>query len=191
MVSTSLCYLVIILSFIINYLYGFEIYDGIVNTRVQSATYLTSAVTKILITIEIRNYGEEDVDKYLITLPSDLDINLAFIEIYDSDKNRLQIDRESINNIDKIDDLIKSSTIFYIVELPQILKADNGKSSQQLKLTIAYIHQLNPLPKQIKKSSKQFVTYSANKYFYSPYKTEKLGTKYTFASDKFKSFTKL
>jgi len=36
----------------------------------------------------------------------------------------------------------------------------------------------------------QFVVFEANKHFYSPYPTEKLGTKYTFASDKFKSYSK-
>merc|ERR1712154_462156 len=80
-------------------------------------------------------------------------------------------------------------SVFYVVELPEPLKSDNG-DSQQLKFTVAYIHQLTALPKQIKKTSKQFVVYQANKYFYSPYKTEKFGTKYTFASDKFKSYTK-
>ncbi len=102
---------------------------------------------------------------------------------------------ERETNIDfssiKISQHTLDHSIFYSVELPQILASDNGKTSQQLKFTIAYVHQLEPLPKQIKKTSKQFVVYQANKYFYSPYKTEKLGTKYTFASDKFKSYTKL
>ena len=103
----------------------------------------------------------------------------------DNDKNRLQFERES--HIDNIDDAIQSDCVLYAVDLPDTLKPDN---SQTLKLTIAYIHQLNPLPQKIKKQSKQFMVYEANKYFYSPYKTEKLGTKYTFASDKFKSYTK-
>ena len=178
----------VIIIFLSGYLNGLELYDGIINTRVQSATYLTNAITKILITIEIKNYGSDNTDKYILSLPKEIQSNLAFIEVYDSNKNRLQTDIET--NIDGISNEIAENTEFYVVELPEMLKSDNGKSSQQLKLTIAYIHQLNPLPKQIKKTSKQFVTYQANKYFYSPYKTEKLGTKYSFASDKFKSYTK-
>eukprot|EP01084_Bolivina_argentea_P232892 392401_1 len=184
--------IILIVITLLNCCYTFKFYDGLVNTRVQSATYLTNAVTKILITVEIKNFGAEKTDKYLVSLPKSLDNNLALIEIYDSNKNRLQMERET--NIDfssiKISQHTLDHSIFYSVELPQILASDNGKTSQQLKFTIAYIHQLEPLPKQIKKTSKQFVVYQANKYFYSPYKTEKLGTKYTFASDKFKSYTK-
>ena len=184
----------------LHYCIAFKFYDGLVNSRVQSNTYLTKAVTKILLTVEIKNMGPQNTNKYLVSLPKALDDNLALIEIFDGNKNRLQFEHDRFENIDFSSSVVDTSdestmallsdSIFYVVALPKVLKSDNGASSQQLQFTIAYIHQLQPLPKQIKKTSKQFVVYEANKYFFSPYKTEKFGSKYSFASDKFKSYTK-
>jgi len=167
---------------------SFKFYDGLANSRVSTATYLQSAVTKIMVTVEVVNTGSESAEKYVLALPKALDSNLALVEVFDEDKNRLQFERES--NIDGMDAKSKSESVFYLIDLPSALQADGGSSSQQLKATIAYIHQLTPLPAQIKKTSKQFVVYEAFKYFYSPYKTEKLNAKYIFPSDKFKSYTK-
>jgi oligosaccharyltransferase complex subunit alpha (ribophorin I) len=69
-------------------------------------------------------------------------------------------------------------------------KKGKKKSVIQLKITLAYVHLLSPLPKQIKKSGKQYVTYTGNLYFFSPYPTSKLGVKFVLASDKIKSSVK-
>jgi len=175
---------------------GFKFYDGLVNEKVQMGTYLTSAVTKIVITVDVRNYGSSPTDQYLIALPQSLDSQLALIEARDEDKERLSLEPVSkvdLSALSKSDVDIKAAatdSMFYVVSLPQSLAGDGGKSSVSLKVTAAYVHQLDPLPKKIKKSSKQFVVYEANRHFYSPYKTKKLGTKYSLASDKIKSYTK-
>jgi len=164
---------------------SFKFYDGLVNDKVQQATYLTSGVTKIVITIDVSNYGSSPTNQYLIALPKSLDDQMALIEARDEDKEKLNVERTTnVKNLDNKD------AVFYVVDLPQTLAADKGASSVPLKVTVAYIHQLDPLPKKIKKSSKQFVVYEGNKYFYSPYKTTKLGTKYSLNSDKIKSYSK-
>lgn len=82
-----------------------------------------------------------------------------------------------------------NSAIYFSIPLPKTL----GPKSDEIltiKLTIAYVHLLNPLPAEIRKAGKQYVTYENNRYFYSPYKSEKMGVKFTLASDKIKSYTK-
>lgn len=148
-------------------------------------TYLTSAVTKIVVTVDVCNYGNSATDKYLIALPQSLDNQLALIEVRDENKERLHLERTSTV------DLAAKNAVFYVVDLAQKLAADNGASTVSLKVTTAYIHRLEALPAQIRKSSKQFVVYEGNKHFYSPYKTSKFGSKYSLNSEKIKSFTKL
>jgi len=174
--------------------HSFQFYEGLVNAKVQSLTYLTSAVTKIVINVDVRNYGSRAADKYLVSLPQSLDSNMALIEVRDGDKKRLSIARTASVDLSAAPDIdgaaAASNSVFFVVDLPRALPADGGDSAQSLKVTVAYIHQLEPLPKKIKKSAKQFVVYEANKHFYSPYRTKRLGTKYSFASDKFKSYSK-
>ena len=180
---------------------GIEFYDGIINTRVQTATYLTNAVTKILTTFEVKNKGDISTDIIYIPIPNEHVNHLAMFQALitiknDDDKvdkkletyieNNLKFNKNQLKKMENNKAYNNKDNTYYGIKLPTKLNKDD---TQQIKLTFLYTHMLNNLPKTIKKSGKQFVTYKNNLYFYSPYFTKKLGVKFTLP-DKIKSYTK-
>lgn len=58
-----------------------DFYDGLVNARVQVASYVTSPVAKILVTTEVKNIGDKPADTYFIAIPKNLVDNLSAVEV--------------------------------------------------------------------------------------------------------------
>ena len=87
--------LVVLLFLVLSYLVGngvcsgssesspktYEFYDGLVNARAQMITYLTNAVTKHLITTEIKNIGTKPSQDYFIAVPKQYEDKLARVQV--------------------------------------------------------------------------------------------------------------
>ena len=58
-----------------------DFYDGLENSRVQVATYITNPVTKIIVVTEVKNKGDKSADSYIIAIPKNLVDNLSAIEV--------------------------------------------------------------------------------------------------------------
>lgn len=77
--------------------------------------------------------------------------------------------------------------IIYRIELAEPLKAD-----QEVVVTVesVYSHALQPYPREILQSERQFVRMYANAYLYAPYKSTTQITVFSLPSDKVESYTK-
>ena len=77
--------------------------------------------------------------------------------------------------------------MFYRVDLPSAL--DAGKEIT-VDVETSYSHSVHPYPTQITQSERQYVRFTGNVYFYSPYLTHTLTTVVSCASSTIESYTK-
>ena len=70
-----------ILTCLVVFVHSRDFYDGLENSRVQVATYLTTPVTKIIVSLEVTNTGKQNAQDYIIAIPQNLVQNLSAIEV--------------------------------------------------------------------------------------------------------------
>lgn len=162
-------------------------YNGLVNNKARGISKLAGALEKRVTTLEILNSGTEVTDFYLVTIPSHLLEQHAFISGGTETIDRLKITQVRVTSKDSVWLKQASGHRFYKIALEEPLEP---KKTTKLKVTVGYINVLKPLPKEIKQTDNQFSNYVGSKYFFTPYVTIKQSTRFSLASSRILSFTK-
>lgn len=155
----------------------------LVNKKVQRVVDLTTHLPKITTSITLENTGNSGAKSFLFAVDPALKDYLSFIGavIKSTDEDiKLKVSHTSVSG--------QSDKLFYRVDLAQQLGA--GKELE-VDIDCAYAHSLHPYPSEITQAEKQFVQFTTNAYFFSPYKTSEQDTVVKCTSSAIESFTKV
>ena len=114
------------------------------------------------------------------------DIGVEIVRIYLAILNQFLLYKCTLVTLLTI--FLFSDKVFYRVDLEQQLGA--GRETE-IDIDTAYSHSLRPYPSEITQAEKQFVQFTTNAYFYSPYKTTEQESTVKCASSGIESFTKV
>lgn len=134
-----------------------NIYNGIVNKKVERTIDLTSQFAKHTVTIDIENTGSQSANEYFLAIQKNLHSKLSYVQVFE-DSTSLKVE--------KVGD--ESSYVVYRVQLSKALAPSAG-----LKLVAKFYfsHSMTPFPASIGQAERQLVRYNDNHFFFTPYQT--------------------
>lgn len=155
--------------------------SSLVNTKVERVIDLTTHLAKFTTTITLTNKGSSGVNSFLYVVDPQHRDNVAYIGAWlkDQEEDKLDVAETTVAN--------QIGKQFWRVQLPNKLNA--GKSMTVV-VEALFSHLLQPYPTQITQAEKQYVRFSGNLVFFSPYKTDTQTTKVTVATSTIESYTK-
>lgn len=150
--------------------------QDLVVAKVQRTIDLTSHISKIASSVTIENSGKTAAKSFLFAVDPVLAPNLAFIgALHKSGEEEQKLE-------------VRKEKDLYKITLPSSLEA--GKAVT-IDVETVFNRALKPYPAQIAQSEKQFVQFSGNAYFLSPYKTTTQTTVVNCPSSSIESFSKV
>lgn len=159
-----------------------KIEDGLVNTKVTRTIDLTSHLPKITSQVTLENTGKTGVRSFVFSVDPSLKDNLSFIGAVtkeDGDATKLKVQETTVATL--------KGKVLYRIDLP--VELSSGKTIE-VKVETVFSHSLRAYPSEIKQSEKQFVQFTGNLYYYSPYKTTTQTTTVNCATSSIESYTK-
>ncbi|XP_064633039.1 dolichyl-diphosphooligosaccharide--protein glycosyltransferase subunit 1-like [Lineus longissimus] len=153
---------------------------NLINTKVERTVDLSSHLAKTTSSITLKNNGNTAVKSFLFVVDPSLAGNLATLSATDKEEEeKLKVIQTSVAN--------QLGKQFWRIQLYSSLQA--GKSVT-VDVEAVFTHTQRPYPSQISQAEKQFVQFSGNLYFFSPYKTNSQTTKVNLASSTIENYTK-
>jgi len=157
--------------------------DRVVNSKVSRTIDLSTQLAKISCSVTLQNDGDAAINHIIYTVDAVLSDKLAFISFTGKveDDDEVALRKSEI----KLDD--KPDVLAFHVELGQRVEPGD---SVTVSVESTFSHALTPFPKQIGQSEKQFVIFSANHHYFSPYKTTTQSTSVNVPTSSIESYTK-
>jgi oligosaccharyltransferase complex subunit alpha (ribophorin I) len=154
----------------------------VVISNVDQAVDLTTHLPKIVSSITFKNNGKSPVQSVLFAVTPSLASKLAFIEATakgSEEDEKLAVVETSINQA--------KSGKFFLITL-----ADSLAPGREVELDVetVYPHTLEAYPTEITQAEKQFVRFTGNAYFFTPYTSTIQTTKFTLATNAVESYSK-
>lgn len=156
---------------------------GIVVSNVQRTVDVSSHLPKITSSVTIQNGGKGPIRSFLFAIDPSVKNRVSFVSAVtkvDEDEKKLDVKETTVTN--------QQGKVFYKVSLPSSLEV--GKEIT-VDVDSYHSHTLKPYPSEIAQNDKQLVTFTANLYLYTPYKTTKQSTVVKCSSGNIESYTKL
>ena len=157
-----------------------DIFDGIVNKKVERTIDLTSQFAKHTIQITISNTGSKSASAVYLAVEDSLAGHLSYLAVTDESKAELKTEKQA-----------KAEKTSYVLYKVQLQKALEGGASAVITANYVFTHSMTPFPKAISQSDPQLVLYHDNHYFYSPYKTQSQTTTVKLASTRVENHSQL
>ncbi|XP_073832922.1 dolichyl-diphosphooligosaccharide--protein glycosyltransferase subunit 1 [Musca autumnalis] len=137
----------------------------VINKNVDRVLDLSTQLTKETLKITATDDAGKTFSKYQLGIPNELQAALSYINVKDSKKKDLKLQKEQ-----------KDDVTYYTVEFPK------AATTQELVVELVFVKQLQPYPEEIKQSDKQLVKYNGLLYFFTPYKTSEQKTQVVLSS---------
>ncbi|XP_033102895.1 dolichyl-diphosphooligosaccharide--protein glycosyltransferase subunit 1-like [Anneissia japonica] len=153
------------------------------NKLVSRKIDLESQLVKITTKVTVANTGSTPTKLYVLAVDAGLSDNLASVVASSASEDEgvsLSVAKTSIKGL--------AGKVLYRVTLDQNLV---GGGEVQLVIEMVFSNALRPYPTQITQKEKQFVEFTGNGYFYSPYKTKSQTTEVQLSSSSIEYFSKL
>jgi len=147
----------IVLIFAIVQFASANIYDGLVNKRIDRTIDLTSQIARHTLEIEVTNSGSKAANEYFLTIQAPLARHLALIQA-SSDGAALKVSK----------DKDESSYSVYRIALS---KPVAPQGTVNIIVEASFTHTMTPYPAAIAQDERQLVRYADNHFVYSPYTT--------------------
>ncbi|KAJ7382174.1 hypothetical protein OS493_036607 [Desmophyllum pertusum] len=156
----------------------------LVISEVSRKIDLSTQLTKLSTSVTLENGGDSSTEHFHLAIEPSLVDKLAFVGVTaktpDDEDSSLTLKQVEINS--------HSETKFF--------KADLGfrlKPGHTVELTVdeVFVHAMSPFPVKITQSEKQFVLFSCNHYYYSPYTVKRQSTTVSLATSSVESHSKL
>nr|XP_054751142.1 dolichyl-diphosphooligosaccharide--protein glycosyltransferase subunit 1-like isoform X2 [Lytechinus pictus] len=160
-----------------------SINPDLINTKVERTVDVASQLVKISFVVTLENTGKSSAGFFVFALDSALVDNLAFLGATTGsgdEQNSLSIAETAVEG--------KQGDAFYSVKLDSPLA---GGASVDVSIESVFTHTLRPYPAKITQSEKQFVEFTGNAYFLTPYATKTQTTKVIISSSNVESFSKV
>jgi len=159
---------------ILKYLFIFSLIvlcwvDAIQNSKVNRVIDLTTQHAKLKLEITIYNEESNPVDSYLLAIPENFEKHMAYIKAKDVDAKSKTLNHEKVQSGEN------GGVAYSLYSIQLDSKLDKGKE-RKISVFLIFTCSLIPYPKEISQSEKQFVKYSDNAYFLSPYVTNEVYT---------------
>lgn len=138
--------------------------QNVENVNVERTIDLTSQFVRHFHNISLQNTGNEALSFVVLAIEEQAAPHLSFFEVKTLENELETSFKENVKG-----DNDKKGYVLYEVKLDNKLEP-----SAQLDLQVTYVftHLLTPSPKAIHQQDKQYVIYSDNHFFFSPYKTK-------------------
>lgn len=147
--------------------------DGeIENKNVDRTIDLSSQLVKISYKITLEHKSKKSIGSYTFVLPEIERSKLSFISAKDSSKKEL-----------KLTEARSSNGITFTMQLP------GSSPNPVVYIDTVFTKSLKPYPTSITQNDKQFVQFTSNAYFFSPFKTLTQKTTVHLSSRNVESFT--
>lgn len=161
-----------------------DVNPKLVISEVSRKIDLSTQLTKISTSLTIENGGDSSTGFFHLAIEPSLVDKLAFVGA----TARNPEDEESSLVLSEVDISSHSETKFFKVELGFRLKPGD---SVDVTTEEVFVHAMTPFPTKISQSEKQYVVFSGNHYYYSPYAVKKQTATVSLATSSVESHTKL
>ena len=155
----------------------------LVIAKAQKNVDLTTQLPKIVTQLTLENAGQSGVRYFLVAADPDIANSLSFVgasvKSSSDEEKKLKITKTTVAG--------HQDKTLYRVDLATSLEP--GKEAT-VEVEMVYVHALKPYPSHITQSEKQFVKFTGNVYFFSPYKSRTQTTVVTCASSSIDFFTR-
>lgn len=156
----------------------------LVISEVSRKIDLSTQLAKVSTSVTLENVGDSSVGYFHLAIEPSLVDKLAFVGV----TAKTPEDEDSSLTLKQVDFSTHSETKFF--------KADLGfrlKPGDAVDLTVeeVFVHAMSPFPTKITQSEKQFVLFSSNHYYYTPYTVKKQTTTVSLATSSVESHSKL
>ncbi|KAI0216738.1 Dolichyl-diphosphooligosaccharide--protein glycosyltransferase subunit 1 [Lamellibrachia satsuma] len=156
---------------------------NLINVDVKRTVDLTTHIVKISSSITIENTGKSAENYFIyavdVALSESLSYIGALIKSSGEDDEKLKVAETTITG--------QKNAKFYHVEFPNRL--DTG-AKITVDVETVFANALRPYPAQITQAEKQFMLFTGNVYYYSPYSTTEQTTTINCFSSTIESYTK-
>ncbi|XP_030855983.1 dolichyl-diphosphooligosaccharide--protein glycosyltransferase subunit 1 [Strongylocentrotus purpuratus] len=160
-----------------------SINPDLINAKVERTVDVASQLVKISTLVTLENGGKSSAGSFVVALDSSLIDNLAFLGATTGsgdEQSTLSMAETAVEG--------RPEGTCYSVTLDSALA---GGASVDVSIETVFTHILRPYPAKITQSEKQFVEFTGNAYFLSPYTTKTQTTKVVISSSNVESYSKV
>lgn len=154
----------------------------LVNKNVQVTVDILTHLPKVTANIVLENTGKTSVRSFLYAVDPALKDKLTFIGAVSKsgdEDSRLVVKQTNVAN--------HQGKVFFRVDLARPLESNKVVT---VNVESTYSHALKAFPAEITQAEKQFVQFTGNSHFYSPYKTVSQGLVVNAASSSIENYSK-
>lgn len=155
----------------------------LINANVERTVDVASQLVKISAVVTLENSGKSSAGSFVLAVDPSLSDNIAFLGATTGsgdEQSALAIAETSVQG--------REDGTCYSVTLDSALA---GGASVDVSVEMVFTHVLRPYPAKITQSEKQFVEFTGNAYFLSPYTTNTQNTKVVISSSNVESYSKV
>lgn len=156
----------------------------LVITEVSRKIDLSTQLAKVSTSLTIENGGDSATGYFYLAIEPSLVDKLAYVGVM----GKIPDEEESSLTLKEVDLKSHSETKFFKVELGFSLKQGD---SVDVTVEEVFVHAMTPFPTKITQSEKQYVLFSGNHYYYTPYTVKKQTTTVSLATSSVESHSKL
>lgn len=156
----------------------------LVISEVSRKIDLSTQLAKVSTSLTIENGGDSATGYFHLAIEPSLVDKLAFVGV----TGKIPDEEESSLTLKEVDIRSHGETKFFKVELGFRLKP---RDTVDVTVDEVFVHAMTPFPTRITQSEKQYVLFSANHYYFSPYTVIKQTTMVSLATSSVESHSKL
>lgn len=183
--SFSFCIAALAALLLASCILGKDDFDSrLVISEVSRKIDLSTQLTKVSTSLTLENEGDSAVGHFHLAIEPALVDKLAFVGV----TAKTPDDEDSTLTMEQVEIEAHSETKFFRADLGFRLKPGH---SVELTVDEVFAHAMTPFPTKITQAEKQFVLFSANHYYYTPYTVKKQSATVSLATSSVESHSKL
>lgn len=156
----------------------------LVFSEVSRKIDLSTQLAKVSTSLTIKNGGDSNTRYFYLSIEPSLVDKLSYVGVM----GKIPDEDESSLTLIEVDFKSYRETKFFKVELGFPLKPGE---SFDVTVEEVFVHAMTPFPTKITQSEKQYVLFSGNHYYYTPYTVKKQTTTVSLATSSVESYSKL